>query len=222
MPLPDDARVLWINQPPPERGPRAQKHQLVLEAKTIVERVALLDADRTDDGDLADLIEAADALSVALDGRPSLRVMGGLYAAGGEDAVLTERSGISGRSNPLAAPLHITVDGDVTRAWATFGAAYEGPRDCLHGGFVAAAFDDLLGCAQMTSGTAGFTGTLTVRMVAPTPLYRRIDYVAGVDRLEGRKIHCWGRSLDGDRVLAEATCVFITPAGGMVDRPPAS
>jgi len=191
---------------------------LVLEAKTVVERVALLDAERTEDGDLADLIEATTALSTALDAHPSLREKGGLSASG---AVLTERSGISGRSNPLAAPLHITADGELTRAWATFGAAYEGPRDCLHGGFVAAAFDDLLGCAQMTSGTAGFTGTLTVRMVAPTPLYRRIDYSAGVDRLEGRKIHCWGRSFDGDRLLAEATCVFITPAGGMVDRPPA-
>jgi hypothetical protein len=65
----------------------------------------------------------------------------------------------------------------------------------------------------MTSGSAGFTGTLTVRMVLPTPLYRRIDYTAGVERTAGRKIWCWGKSFDGDRLLAEATCIFITAEG---------
>jgi hypothetical protein len=220
MPLPDDARQLWISEAPPERGPRAQKHRLVEEAKKVVERVALLDCERTDEATLTQLIDGAARLADALDRPPSLRERGGMAIAGGDDAVLTERSGVSGRSNPLAPPMEIGFDGDTTRAHATWGAAYEGPQDCLHGGFVAAAFDDLLGCAQMASGRAGFTGTLTVKMVAPTPLYRRIDYAAGLDRVEGRKIWCWGTAHDGDRLLAEATCVFITPEGGMAVRPP--
>jgi hypothetical protein len=73
----------------------------------------------------------------------------------------------------------------------------------------------------MASGIAGFTGTLTVKMIKPTPLYRRIDYAAGVDRVEGRKIWCWGTAHDGDKLLAEATCVFISPSGGPASRPPA-
>jgi len=218
MPLPDDARQLWISAAPPERGPRAQKHRLVEEAKRIVEAVALLDVDRASEDDLVIAIETTSRHAEALDRLPSLRERGGLSAAGGDDAILTERSGISGRSNPLAAPLEITIDGETTRAWAVWGAAYEGPPDCLHGGYVAAAFDDLLGCAQMASGIAGFTGTLSVKMVNPTPLYRRIDYAAGVDRVEGRKIWCWGTAHDGDRLLAEATCVFISPTGGMMPK----
>jgi acyl-coenzyme A thioesterase PaaI-like protein len=84
----------------------------------------------------------------------------------------------------------------------------------VHGGFVAAAFDDLMGSAQTLSGIAGYTGTLTVKMLRPTPLLRRIDYEAGVDRVEGRKIYVWAHSTcDGER-LAEADIVFIAPRRG--------
>ena len=76
------------------------------------------------------------------------------------------------------------------------------------------AFDDLLGSAQTASGIAGYTGTLTVKMVRPTPLHERIDYEAGVDRVEGRKIFVWGTAdCDGVR-LAECEIVFIAPCDG--------
>ena len=79
---------------------------------------------------------------------------------------------------------------------------------------MAAAFDDLLGSAQTLSGSAGYTGTLTVRMLRPTPLGKRIDYEAGVERVEGRKIWAWGTSsCDGER-LAEASILFIAPREG--------
>lgn len=221
MGLPDDARELWILQASKAKGARAQKHMLVEEAKKVVERVALLDTDKIDEDAFAGLIEATAQLAEVLDRPPSLRERGGLSAGGGDDGILTERSGISGRSNPLAPPMEFLLDGETTRAHAIWGAAYEGPQDCLHGGFVAAAFDDLLGCAQMASGIAGFTGTLTVKMIKPTPLYRRIDYAAGVDRTEGRKIWCWGTAHDGDKLLAEAQCLFIAPARPGVSRPEA-
>ena len=221
MGLPDDARELWLTNTSNARGARAQKHMLVEEAKKVVERVALLDTDAVGDETFAELIEATAHLAELLDRPPSLRARGGLSASGGDDGILTERSGISGRSNPLAPPMEFLLDGEVTRGHAIWGAAYEGPQDCLHGGFVAAAFDDLLGCAQMASGIAGFTGTLTVKMIKPTPLYRRIDYAAGVDRTEGRKIFCWGTAHDGDKLLAEAECLFIAPARPGVHRPEA-
>jgi len=125
-----------------------------------------------------------------------------------------ERSGIVGASNPLAAPLHLALDGDRVIGWATYPQQYEGPPGCVHGGFVAAAFDDLLGAAQTLSGTAGFTGTLSVRMVRPTPLLERIDYEGGVKGVEGRKIFAWGRARASGEVVAEAEAVFIAPKGG--------
>ena len=118
---------------------------------------------------------------------------------------------MSGRSNPLAPPLHLEMHEGLTTGWAVYGDAYEGPPGCLHGGFVAAAFDDLMGFAQMASGKAGFTGTLTVRMVRPTPLNVRIDYEAGLERVEGRKIWCNATARHGDVLLGEAEILFISP-----------
>lgn len=212
MPLPDDAHENWDLAEPPAEGARAAKHRLVAETKRLMDLVALLhvgddDADAVD-GVTALVTAAADAAAA----RPSHRATG-LARAVTADHALAERSPFSGRANPLAAPMTITVDGDTTRATATYGAAYEGPPATLHGGFVAAAFDDLLGVAQMASGDAGFTGTLTVRMRKPTPLFTPIGYEAGVLRKTGRKIVCWGRSTANGELVAEAECLFIVPKG---------
>jgi acyl-coenzyme A thioesterase PaaI-like protein len=84
----------------------------------------------------------------------------------------------------------------------------------VHGGFVATAFDDLMGSAQTISGLAGYTGTLTVRMLRPTPLQRRVHYRAGVTRVDGRKIYVWSSATCEGNLLAEADIVFIAPRGG--------
>jgi acyl-coenzyme A thioesterase PaaI-like protein len=215
--LPEDPRQIWVTDDPPEDSARAHKHRLVRHTKRAIENLALVDLS---DGSpkliekLVALEEQIGDIADELGGLPSLRAKGGPAAAGGDDAALLERSGISGRSNPIAAPLHMWVEGEVTRGRALFTAVYEGPPGCLHGGFVAAAFDDLLGYAQIASGMAGYTGTLTVRMVRPTPLYQVIEYAASLDRVEGRKIYVTGRSWCGEDLLAECEIVFIRPRAG--------
>ena len=213
--LPKDAREVYTTGDPPEDGPRARKHQLTREVKRMIESVALLDVHATDDGDLATLVDQAAALADRLEPLPSLKARGGLALAGGDDAALLERSGITGRSNPLAAPLQMWFDGDQVRGTAVYTDAYEGPPGCLHGGFVAAAFDDLMGFAQTFSGRAGYTGTFTIKYRKPTPLNKRLDYAAGVIKTDGRKIWCWGTCHDGDDLLAEAEILFITPKFGI-------
>lgn len=216
MSLPPDPRSVYQTDDPPEDAPRARKHRLVQEVRRLIEAVALLDCDACDDAELDRLVSLVRNVADRTASLPSLSARGGLAMAGGADAALLERSGISGRSNPLAAPLQMKLGEDgICRGTATYGAAYEGPPGCLHGGFVAAAFDDLLGFAQMASGKAGYTGTLTVRMLRPTPLYRPIRYEAGFDRSDGRKIWCWGRAWDGEELLAETEILFIAPRGGI-------
>ena len=156
----------------------------------------------------------SDAASDSHESLPSLHAKGVLGSVGGDDGALLERSGISGRSNPLAAPLQWDMTADRAIGSATYSPAYEGPAGHVHGGFVAAAFDDLLGSAQTLSGSAGYTGTLTVRMLRPTPLEQRIDYEAGVERVEGRKIWVWGTSSCDGEQLAEASILFIAPRQG--------
>ena len=91
-----------------------------------------------------------------------------------------------------------------------FNAAYEGPPGNVHGGMVAAAWDEVLGMAQSLSGNAGFTGTLTIKYRTPTPLYEELVFKAWVDRVEGRKIFTAGTCHAGDRLTSEAEGIFIT------------
>ena len=221
MPLPPDARRAYLTDDPTVTAPRARKHDLVLAVKRVVEATALFDPSTTPADVVDDAIATVQAIADRLEAQPNFGEMG-LASAGPDDAALMERSGISGRSNPLAPPLHLEMDDDgVTRGHAVYTAGYEGPIGHLHGGFVAAAFDDVMGFAQMASGKAGYTGTLTVKMLAPTPLFRRIDYEAKFDHVDGRKIYVSARSWDGDRQLAEAEIVFIAPKDGLPEMPSA-
>ena len=214
MSLPPDARSTYVALDPPEDDARARKHRLVREVKRVIELVAHLDS-ATADGAAVDAASThARALGDALEGLPSLLATGGLGAQPGPQGALLERSGVSGRSNPLAPPVQWSVTDEGTRGSAVYSPAYEGPIGHVHGGFVAAAFDDLMGAAQVASGQAGYTGTLTVRMIRPTPLHRRIDYEAHVARTEGRKIFVRATSSCGGELLAEASIVFIAPKDG--------
>ena len=214
MTLPPDARATYDSHDPAEDPARAVKHRLVREVKRLIELTAHLDVHEADLAEVDVVAEAIRTTTDRLEPMPSLHAKGGLGLVGGDDGALLERSGISGRSNPLAAPLQWRMYDDHAEGWATYSAAYEGLAGHVHGGFVAAAFDDLLGSAQTLSGLAGYTGTLIVRMLRPTPLHKRIDYEAGIDRVEGRKIFVWGTAhCEGTR-LAEAEIVFIAPKDG--------
>jgi len=212
--LPPEAMTSWMLSRAPADARRTAKHALVDETRGLINAVTMLDVNHL--GDDAALVEALAAEVAALTARITHlpRLPGGPAEAGGDDARLLERSGITGASNPLSAPLHIWLEGDRVLGWAEYAHQYEGPPGCVHGGFVAAAFDDLLGAAQTLSGIAGFTGTLTIRMIRPTPLLRRIDYEGGVARVEGRKIFVWGRAHHGTDLVAEAEGVFVSPRGG--------
>jgi hypothetical protein len=199
--------------PEDEQRRRQRKIDLVAEARRLVEKVALLDASTAAEDDLDAVLAELHAFNERADALPDFRATG-LNAAPGWASFLTQRSPISGQLNPVAAPLHLESDGTITRGWAVFGAAYEGPPDTLHGGIVAAAFDELLGVSQAASGTAGMTARITIHMRRPTPLHVRIDYEGGVEKVEGRKIFAWGKSFHDGQLLCESDGLFIQPRPG--------
>jgi hypothetical protein len=200
---------------PADERRRDAKRRLVEQTRRLIEEVALLDAADCDDAVIDELTERVGAAADAVADLPSCRRHGGLYSAPGFASALLERSPVSGVSNPVAAPLRMWPDGELTRGEATFGPAYEGPPGIVHGGMVAGAFDELLGMAQVASGFAGYTGTLTVKMRALMPLNTRIEYEGGVDRVDGRKIHAWARSTAGETLVGEAEAIFIASVKGL-------
>ncbi len=126
-------------------------------------------------------------------------------------------SPLLGRSNPLAPPMELSIEGNTVCATVTFGHAYEGPPGHVHGGIVAAAFDEILGATQALSGSPGMTGRLSVSYRAPTPLHTPLRFESTLDGVNGRKISTSARLYDvsagssGEkRLCAEADGLFIS------------
>ena len=92
----------------------------------------------------------------------------------------------------------------------TFGYAYEGPPTCVHGGIIAALFDEVMGAANIIAGNPGLTGTLTIRYRRPTPLLAPLDIVARYAGSERRKVFTWGGIYHDGVLTAEAEGIFIT------------
>ncbi len=121
-------------------------------------------------------------------------------------------SPVVGHSNPLAPPLQPEVGDGEIRARVVYGAAYEGPPGCVHGGHIAAGFDEVLGFAQAFSGRPGMTGHLQVWYRKPTPLRRTLVYTGWVVDVAGRKIRTRGTLHAGDVLTAEAEGLFVSVA----------
>jgi acyl-coenzyme A thioesterase PaaI-like protein len=120
-----------------------------------------------------------------------------------------DHSPFIGLANPLSPPVHLEYRGDRVVGTVTFGAAYEGPPGCVHGGYVAAVFDELLGATQSLSGDQGMTAHLGVDYRRPTPLGAPLRLEGWFDRRDGRKIYAKGALYSGDELTAEAEGLFI-------------
>ena len=91
------------------------------------------------------------------------------------------------------------------------GWQYEGPPGCVHGGFIAALFDEMMGLTQLKAKNPGMTGELKVRYQRPTPLAQPLQFEAQVDRSEGRKTFVTAVLKHQDTVTASCEAVFIRP-----------
>lgn len=121
-----------------------------------------------------------------------------------------EFSPLVGHANPVAPPVEIWVENGQARGRVHFGRRFEGAPGVVHGGYVAAVFDELLGFVQGFAQQPGMTGTLTITYRAPTPLLTDLTLEGHLEGTEGRKIHTVGRIYAGEALLAEARGVFIT------------
>ncbi len=117
---------------------------------------------------------------------------------------------IVGRLSPIAPPLVFDLADGRTTASIAFTIPYQGPPGCVHGGVIAACFDQVLNVANMTAGVAGPTVSLEVRYRKPTPLGETVRFEADPPEVDGRQVRTTGRLQAGDTLLAEATGRFVT------------
>jgi acyl-coenzyme A thioesterase PaaI-like protein len=197
----------YTDDPPSPR--RVELHRMGDGLRAIIHR---LHSSGAPDAELAAVADELERLAARLQAFPGGSVYEGYHEAtlaGSGPAGHFDHSPMLGRANPLAPPIRLMAEGDVMVGSATFGSAYEGPPGCVHGGYVAAAFDEVLGAAQSLGGQPGMTGRLTISYRSPTPLNAELSFAGRVVKIEGRKTFTEGTLHAGERLCAEAEGLFI-------------
>ena len=120
-------------------------------------------------------------------------------------------SPLIGDLNPISPPFYFWKVDEFLLGKGTFDSQYCGPPEAVHGGHVAALMDELLGVTGVVSGYGGFTGTLTVRYQATTPLDEEISLKGWVHKVEERKVTIRGELRTEERICVTAEGVFIQP-----------
>lgn len=116
------------------------------------------------------------------------------------------------RGNILTVPMsaHKTDDGRI-QGWARFARFHLGRNGAVHGGCLGMLFDTVLGltAAVLTGSRRQRTAYLKIDYRHIVPIEQELQFDAGVDRVDGRKIFVSGRLTDGDTVLSEADALFV-------------
>ena len=123
---------------------------------------------------------------------------------------------ITGAHHPLRPDLEIGHEAGVTRGSVTFGVTFEGPPGCVHGGFVAHFFDQILGQHNLWAGIPAMTASLTVRYRRGTPILRTLGFevtheIAPGAASETRKVITRSALVADGTLFSEAEGFFVVP-----------
>jgi hypothetical protein len=123
------------------------------------------------------------------------------------------QSPVRGQYNPIAPPLSVetvgTPEGARIVGRARLGTAYEGPPHGVHGGFVAALFDEVLGAVQGLSPPIGVTAKLNVTYRHLTPIDEELRLEGWIEEKRGRRLIARATCHAGDTLTAQAEGVFL-------------
>jgi acyl-coenzyme A thioesterase PaaI-like protein len=116
------------------------------------------------------------------------------------------------RGNILTVPIgsRKTDDGRI-EGWARFARFHLGRNGAVHGGSLGMLFDTVLGltASVLTGSRRQRTAYLKVNYRNIVPIEKELQFDAGIDQVDGRKIFVSGRLTDGDTLLAEADALFV-------------
>lgn len=112
---------------------------------------------------------------------------------------------------PVAFPMEIRYGEDDARASIVASALFEGPRDSLHGGYVAHIMDCMLGTLMQARETKALTASLEVTYLRPTPLDEPLEAYSRIVGIDGRKTVAEGWIEHEGVRTAQARGLFIAP-----------
>ena len=116
------------------------------------------------------------------------------------------------RGNILTVPISSrkTDDGRI-QGTARFARFHLGRNGAVHGGSLGMLFDTVLGMtgSVLTGNPRQRTAYLTINYRNIVPIEKDLQFDAGVDRVDGRKVFVSGRLTDGDTLLSDADALFV-------------
>ena len=116
------------------------------------------------------------------------------------------------RGNVLTVPMSAGKgdDGRIHGS-ARFARFHLGRNGAVHGGALGMLFDSVLGLTSsvITGGPRQRTAYLKINYRHIVPVEKELQFDAGIDRVEGRKIFVSGRLSDGHTLLTEAEALFV-------------
>jgi acyl-coenzyme A thioesterase PaaI-like protein len=123
-------------------------------------------------------------------------------------------SPVRGLLNPVAPPLRmeVTEREDGTKfilGRARLSDVYEGPPRGVHGGIVAALFDEILGASMALAPPPGVTAKLEVNYHHLTPVDEDLILKAWIVDERDRRIYAEATCHAGETLTARATALFI-------------
>lgn len=152
-----------------------------------------------DDEAMADVAEQlADAIVAA-----------GTLPLGQDSDVRYTRNPLTGTMNPIAPPAEYEYGDNSITGRVRFHEGYQGPPACVHGGIVAALFDDVLGRTRHFTGRNCVTGSLSISYKKPTPLNADLVVVASIKEVLERKFIVTGELSHNGETLAIAEAIFV-------------
>lgn len=136
-------------------------------------------------------------------------IAAGTLPLGQESDVRYTRNPITGSMNPIAPPAEYEYLDNGIRGTVRFHEGYQGPPACVHGGYVAALLDDVLGRTRHLTGRNCVTGSLNITYKRPTPINADLEVSATISEILERKFIVTGEITYDGEVTARAEGVFV-------------
>lgn len=150
-----------------------------------------------------------EAMATAAEQLADSVVAAGTLPLGQESDIRYTRNPLTGTMNPIAPPAVYEYGDNAITARLRFSEAYQGPPACVHGGMVAAIFDDVLGRTRHFTGRNCVTGSLSISYKKPTPLNADLVLVATIKEVLERKFIVAGELSHNGETLATAEAIFV-------------
>jgi acyl-coenzyme A thioesterase PaaI-like protein len=168
-------------------------------------------------GAVAEALPLARALREKLQGPLRARwweqEVGSPMRSAGARRSFQDMSPLRGILNPVAPPLAMDSeqgpDGVRLVGRVRLSRAYEGPPHGVHGGIVAALFDEMLGAAQNLAPPVGVTAKLEVRYRHVTPIEEDLRFDAWVEENRVRRLTTRATCHAGSTLTADARGLFV-------------